>query len=84
VIKVITKSAPAISAVFLVELTYALFVWWIGEARLISCLMASALLASSDGAAVSHLMLPNPPPNTRPVEAVIWPSGNNYSVAILT
>jgi len=37
----------------------------------VSCLVVSAALASSDGAAVSHLMLPNPPPNTRPVGVVL-------------
>jgi hypothetical protein len=43
------------------------FRWWIDEARLATCLVAGAPLASSHAAAVSRLMLPNPPPNTRPV-----------------
>jgi len=40
--------------------------------------MASTALASSDSAAVSHLMLPNPPPNTQPVGRFCWPSGYYY------
>jgi hypothetical protein len=64
--KVITKRAPQLARSFCLS-SSELFRWWIDEGRLDARPVASAALASFDVAACLPLLLPNPPPNTRPV-----------------